>query len=111
MKIDILLPTEYITRNRTLAKLSNGTLDSIESKLVSDILCFESGIMKSTIEGYYKSITGIITKSRYKVLTVYTSERNLYNYLFNTDNVSKICKVLKQESIGIIIDNVFYCKS
>lgn len=51
MKIDILLPTQYITKNGTLANLDKKLLSDIEVMLIGEILKYESGVMKSKIEG------------------------------------------------------------
>lgn len=111
MKVDILLPTEYITKSGSLARLSSDLTSSVENYLVGLLLEYEGGIMKFNIEGYCKSVKGIITKSKYNVLTVYTENHNLVNALVNSNIIPSICEKLKQESIGIIVDSKFICIS
>lgn len=111
MKIEILLPTEYIDKNNNLAKLDSNLLKSTEESLVSIILEYEGGVTKSKVEGYYKSNKGILTLSKYISLVVYTENIVLFNVLMHLDTLRKVCKVLKQESIGVVVDNKFYCIS
>lgn len=110
MKVDILLPTEYITKSGSLARLNSDLTSSVENYLVGLLLEYEGGIMKFNIEGYCKSVKGIITKSKYNVLTVYTENHNLVNALVS-NIIPSICEKLKQESIGIIVDSKFICIS
>lgn len=109
MRIDIFLPTQYITSSGALANLSVNSIEKAESYLVNLILNFEGGITRSKAEGYYKSSRGFITKSKYIILTVYTNNNDLYNILFNSNHISLLCKELNQESIGVVVNNQFYC--
>lgn len=109
MRIDIFLPTQYITNSGKLANLPVNSIEKSESYLVSLILNFEGGVTRSKVEGYYKSSRGFITKSKYIVLTVYTNSNDLYNMLFNSNHISLLCKELNQESIGVVVNNQFHC--
>lgn len=111
MKIEILLPTEYITSDLHLAKLSKNLLDKVESELVNLILNFEGGVTKTRVEGYYKSNKGIVTKSKYISLVVYTDNVEWFKLLISKGVFDSYCKRLKQESIGVVIDNRFLCLS
>lgn len=111
MKIEILLPTEYIGRNNNLVKLDSSLLKSTEKDLVSVILKYEGGVTKTKVEGYYKSNKGVLTLSKYISLVVYTENMKLFNVLMCSDVLRKVCVLLKQESIGVVVDNKFYCVS
>lgn len=106
MKIEILLPTEYIDKNGGLSILPSDILTDVKEKLVKLILKYEAGVMESLIKGYYKSNRGIVTYSNYIVLTVYTENLKIKEELYTC--LSGICKILMQESIGVIVDNVFH---
>lgn len=105
MKIEILLPTEYINNNAGLSSLPTDILNNAKTSLVEEILKYEAGVMENSIKGYYKSNRGIVTYSNYIVLIVYTENHQLIDTL--RSHLINICSILKQESIGVIIDNVF----
>ena len=107
MKIEILLPTEYIGDNGRLFKLPSNILIDNENMLVSKILEYEGGVTRTTSEGYYRSKRGIITKSKYINLVVYTQNVYLTNILLPI--LKQIRLNLKQECIGVVVDNIFRC--
>lgn len=111
MKIEILLPTEYINNNLGLSKLDTKLVDKVKKDLISKLLEYEGGVTCNRVEGWYKSRKGIVTKSTYISCWVYTQNNSLLAFLQSSGYISNICKILKQESIGAVIDNHFMCIS
>ena len=112
MRFEILLPTQYVSNTGKLVDLNKMLLSSVEQSLVMSLLKFESGIMRSKTEGYYKHSNGKTYFSKYISIIVYSDNSvstGIYNLIFNSNLIPSICNDLKQESIGVIVDNRFIC--
>lgn len=112
MRFEILLPTQYVSNTGKLIDLNKMLLSSVEQSLVMSLLKFESGVMKSKTEGYYKHSNGKIYSSKYISIVVYSdnlANTEIYNLLLCSNLIPSICNDLKQESIGVIVDNKFVC--
>lgn len=109
MKVEVLIPTEFINNNMQLSKLPTKLVTSCKEELISKFLEYEGGVTCQKVEGYYKSSKGILTKSVYISCYCYTENSNLINFLQSSGYISLLCNKLKQESIGVIIDNHFLC--
>ena len=112
MRFEILLPTQYVSNTGKLVDLNKMLLSSVEQSLVMSLLKFESGIMRSKTEGYYKQSIGKTFFSMYISIIVYSDNSvstGIYNLIFNSNLIPSICNDLKQESIGVIVDNRFIC--
>lgn len=99
MRLEILIPTATLNADGTVESLPKETIRNAESILTAHISLFTTGILRHTVEGYYKG-----NWTTYVSYVTYTldSDRVLDHTLLHN-----LCVMLSQESIGVVRNNEF----